>query len=120
MGSDEEKAAVLVEIGALSRPDEKLLDAYFAAVNSVGSEDERHKILSAVLKRPGLTKEMVIRVVEAASQINSDDVKAEILTQVLDSPAGDDPQVRAALKKALNSIQSDGEYRRIMSAYTKH
>ena len=119
MGSDDEKAAVLGEIATFSFSNGQLRDAFFAAVDSIGSEDDRAKVLSAVLRKDGLAKESVIRVIESAAQISSDEIKAGILTKVVESAASDDAQVRAALQKAVKSIQSDGEYRRIMSAYTK-
>jgi hypothetical protein len=118
IGSDDEKAEVLAEIAASHSANGQLRDEFFAAVDSIGSEDERVKVLSAML-RTRVGKETVIRVIESAEHISSDEIKANILTKVVESPAGDDPQVRAALQKALRSIQSDGEYRRIMSAYTK-
>jgi len=117
IGSDDEKSEVLREIAASHLTNAS--DEFFAAVDSIGSEDERGKVLSAMLQRRGIGTETVIRIIESAARISSDETKADILTKVVESSAGNDPQVRAALQKALNSIQSDGEYRRIMSAYTK-
>jgi len=119
MGSDDEKAAVLNEIAASHATNGQLRDEFFAAVDSIGSDEEHGKVLSSVLRTHNVGKETVIRVIESAGRISSDEIKADVLTKAVESPAAEDPQVRAALQKALTSIQSDSEYRRIMSAYTK-
>lgn len=118
IASDEEKAAVLAEMTGSNFQDEKLRDAFFEAVDSISSDEERGRILSALLKKPGLGKGAAIRAVESAGQISSDEVKAGVFCQAAGTYAGD-PAVRAALQKALDSLQSDGEYRRLASALAK-
>ncbi len=75
-------------------------------------------MLSALLTRRGVSKEVVIRAIESAAKVGSDEVKARVLGQAI-SASLVDPQVRTAFQKALESIQSDGEYRRLMSAMSK-
>lgn len=118
IGSDEDKAAVLTEIAPASLQDEKVREAFFPAVDSIGSDEERGRILSALVARGGVAREAVIRAIESAGKISSDDVKAGILGRALAAYPGD-PQVRGALQKVLDSIQSDGEYRRVMAAFVK-
>jgi hypothetical protein len=118
MGPDEDKAAVLVELAGSSFQEERLRDAFFTAVDSIGSDDERGKVLSAVLIRRGVSKDVVIRVIGSAAKIPSDEIKTRVLAQAIGASLVD-PQVRTAFQKALESIQSDGEYRRLMSAMSK-
>jgi len=109
---------VLAELAGSSFQDERLGEAFFAAVDSIGSDDERGKVLSAVLNRRGVSKEAVIRVIESAARVPSDEIKTRVLAQAIGASLVD-PQVRTAFQKALESIQSDGEYRRLMSAMSK-
>jgi hypothetical protein len=108
-----------VEMAGSSFEDERLRDAFFAAVDSINSDDERGKVLSAVLAKRGVSKEVVIRVIESAIKISSDEIKARVLGQAIGASLVD-PQVRTAFQKALESIQSDGEYRRLMTALSKN
>jgi len=119
IGSDEDKAAVLAELAGSSFQDERLRDAFFAAVDSIGSDDERGKVLSAVLTRRGVSKEVIIRAIESAAKVGSDEVKARVLGQAIGASLVD-PQVRTAFQRALESIQADGEYRRLVSAMSKN
>jgi hypothetical protein len=84
-------------------------------VDTIGSDDERGRVLSPLLKQRGLASTVVLRAIESAGKISSDESKAKILSEAATTYAGD-PQVRAALAKALDSIQSDSEYRRLASA----
>ena len=65
-----------------------------------------------------VSKEVVIRVIESAARVPSDEIKTRVLAQAIGASLVD-PQVRTAFQKALESIQSDGEYRRLMSAMSK-
>jgi|SRR5579871_1364625 len=114
--ADDEKAEVLVELVADHAPTR---DDFFAAVDSIGSEDQRYNVLLAVLADRRIVPDAVVHIIDSTARMGSDNLKADILTKIVQSPAGDNPQVRAAIRQALRSIQSDGEYRRIMSAYTK-
>jgi hypothetical protein len=45
IGSDDHKAAVLVELAESSFQDEQLRDAFFTAVDGIGSDDERDGVV---------------------------------------------------------------------------
>jgi hypothetical protein len=68
-----------------------------------------------VLRQPGVPPETVVAAIESATSIGSDGDKAQLLVLAADTHAGD-PAVRAALQKALESIHSDSDYRRVSSA----
>jgi hypothetical protein len=115
IGSDEEKARVLAAFPAPSLQGIQLTPVFFKTLDSIGSDEERARVLSALLKQRGLTNAAVLRAIVSAGKISSDELKAKVLSEAAGTYAGD-PQVRAALAKALDSIQSDSEYRRLASA----
>jgi hypothetical protein len=115
IGSDEQKASVLAAFPGSSFQGMQLTAAYFKALDTIGSDEERERVLSPLLKQRGLANTVVLRAIESAGKISSDESKAKILSEAATTYAGD-PQVRAALAKALDSIQSDSEYRRLASA----
>jgi hypothetical protein len=119
IGSDEDKAAVLASLAGSDLQDERVRDAFFTATDSIGSDDERARILSALLSKPGLAKDTFIRAIESVARIPSDEVKANLLRQATGTEPANDPRVRSALQKVLDSIQSDSEYRRASVAFSK-
>jgi hypothetical protein len=115
IGSDEQKAAVLAAYPASSLQGAPQIAAYFKSLDTVGSDEEHERVLSQLLKQRSLANAAVLRAIESAGKISSDELKAKVLSEAAGTFAGD-PQVRAALAKALDSIQSDSEYRRLASA----
>jgi hypothetical protein len=115
IGSDEQKAAVLAAFPASNFQGTQQTAAYFKALDTIGSDEERERVLSTLVKQRGLANTVVLRAIESAGKISSDELKAKVLSETATTYAGD-PQVRAALAKALDSIQSDSEYRRLASA----
>jgi len=115
IGSDEEKARVLAAFPAPSLQGIQLTPVFFKTLDSIGSDEQRARVLSALLKQRGLANAAVLRAIVSAGKISSDELKAKVLSEAAGTYAGD-PQVRAALAKALDSIQSDSEYRRLASA----
>jgi len=115
IGSDEQKAGVLVAFPASSLQGMQQTSDYFKAVDSVGSDEEHARVLSELIKQRGLATAAVLRAIESAAKISSDEMKGKVLSEAAAAYSGD-PQVRAALAKALDSIQSDSEYRRLASA----
>lgn len=115
IGSDEQKAAVLAAFPASSLQGTQQTAVYFKALDTVGSDEEHARVLSGLLKQRNLATAAVLRAIESAGKIFSDELKAKVLSEAASAYAGD-PQVRAALSKALDSIQSDSEYRRLASA----
>jgi hypothetical protein len=118
ISSDEEKAKVLVEMTRMDMKNDGLRAAFFKATDSISSDEEHGHVLSSLLKRRGLPTEAVIDVIESAERISSDEVKASILKQVIESYCGD-PAVRSRLRGALESLQSNDQYRELMSALSK-
>jgi len=115
IGSDEQKAGVLAAFPASSLQGIQQSAAYFKALDSIGSDEDRARVLSELLKPHNLTSATVLHAIESAGKLSSDELKAKVLSEAAATYPGD-PQVRAALAKALDSIQSDSEYRRLASA----
>jgi hypothetical protein len=115
IGSDEEKAGVLAAFPASSLQGSQAAPVFFKAVDSIGSDEEHARVLSELLEQRRLPNAAVLRAIESAGKISSDELKAKVLSEAATVYAGD-PQVRGALAKVLDSIQSDSEYRRLASA----
>ena len=56
IGSDFEQATFLAEIGDERQMSGATLDAFFRAVENIGSAFERSRVLQAVLKRPDVSR----------------------------------------------------------------
>jgi bla regulator protein blaR1 len=88
---------------------------FFKAVAALGNSASQREILSALLKRPGLTKENLIQSLVAAKVIDSDGEKAEFLVSASGVCTGD-TEVLNAFFNAVSTIDSAGERRRVLSA----
>src|SRR5206468_6958028 len=94
---------------------ERMQAGFVTAAKSIGSDYERHRVLTAALSRPGLTPAMEAGMVDAAADINSDYELATLLIELNDARPIDEA-VRPAFFKAANRLQSDYEHRRVLDA----
>jgi len=67
-----------------------------------------------LLDKPGTSSAMAIGAIQSATHMSSDGDKGRVLVKVAQRYSRD-PQVDAALRKAVESLHSDGEYRSVMS-----
>jgi len=67
-----------------------------------------------LLDKPGTSSAMAIAAIQSATRISSDGDKARVFKDAAHRYSKD-PQVDAALRKAVESLHSDGEYRSVMS-----
>jgi beta-lactamase regulating signal transducer with metallopeptidase domain len=112
ISSDGDKARVLVElVGANVEP---VGDDFFAAADSIHSDGDHSHVLLALLDKPGTSSVMAIAAIQSATRISSDGDKGHVFMDAAHRYSKD-PKVDAALRKALESLHSDGEYRSIMS-----
>jgi hypothetical protein len=118
ISSDEEKAKILVDLAPMELNNDGFRAAFFRAADSISSDEEHGRVLSSLLKRRDLSSATVIDVVQSNGHLSSDEVKGAILKQVLDSYGGD-PAVRAQMMTALEGLQSNDQYRELMSALVK-
>jgi beta-lactamase regulating signal transducer with metallopeptidase domain len=116
ISSDGDKAHVLVELAGGDI--EPVRDAFFAACDSIHSDGDHSRVLIVLLDRTGTSSVMVIGAIQSATGISSDGDKGRVLMDAADRYSKD-PGVNAALRKAIESLHSDGQYRAVMSEITR-
>ena len=97
---------------------EPVRDAFFAAADSIHSDGDHSRVLLAILDRPGTSSVMAIGAIQSATGISSDGDKGRVLLDAADRYSKD-PSVNSALRKAVESLHSDGPYRAVMSEITR-
>lgn len=108
MNSDNDKANVLVLEGNCYNG-----AAFFDAVNSIQSSNDRARVLAALLQGTP-SQPVLLEIIKSASLIPADHEKAEILVAVAKRSAA--AEVRSALQEACQKLNSDDDYRRVASA----
>ena len=112
ISSDGDKARVLVELAAADV--EPVREAFFASADSIHSDGDRSRVLIAILDKTGTSSAMAIAAIHSATGISSDGDKGRVLLDAANRYSKD-PNVNAALRKAVSSLHSDGAYRAVMS-----
>ncbi len=112
ISSDGDKARVLVELVGVNV--EPARGDFFAAADTIHSDGDHSHVLMALLDKPGTSSAMAIAAIQSATRISSDGDKGRVLVNAAHRYSKD-PQVDAALRKAVESLHSDGEYRSVMS-----
>ena len=115
IGSDGEKANVLRQVPQFEINDAAARSAFFTAVISIGSDGDRTEVLSNVLRNPAVVPETAVAAIDCAMRIGSDGSKASLLMLAAERH-GSSSVVRASLEKALKSVHSDSDYRRVAEA----
>ena len=72
-----------------------------------------------VLDKRGISSSLVVLAIESATGISSDGDKTRVLLDAAERYSSD-PAVNAALRKAAESLHSDGDYRTVMSRISHH
>jgi hypothetical protein len=67
-----------------------------------------------VLDKSGISSAMAIGAIQSATRISSDGDKGRVLMDAAQRYSKD-PKIDAALRKAIESLHSDGVYRSVMS-----
>jgi beta-lactamase regulating signal transducer with metallopeptidase domain len=117
ISSDGDKAHVLVDLSATNV--EPVRDAFFAAADSIRSDGDHSRVLTALLDKPGISSAMAIGAIQSATGISSQGDMARVLLDAA-KRYSNDAGVNAALHKAVESLHSDGEYRAVMSEIERH
>jgi hypothetical protein len=112
ISSDGDKARVLEElVGANVEP---VGDDFYAAIDSIHSDGDHSRVLLTLLDKPGTSSAMAIGAIQSATRISSDGDKGRVFMDAAHRYSKD-PKVDAALRKAVESVHSDGVYRSVMS-----
>jgi hypothetical protein len=98
---------------------EPVRDDFFAAADTISSDGDHSHVLMALLDKPGTSTAMAIAAIQSATRISSDGDMGRVLLDAADRYSKD-PVVDAALRKAVESLHSDGVYRSVMSEITRH
>ncbi len=117
--SDYEKAGVLKAVAAVYLDDATLRGIFFQTVNSIDSDYEHRRVLSALIKTKNLGEEALTQLLNSAADISSDYEKATFLLEASSAYTGD-VRLRNAFLKAVETIKSDYERGRVLSALLKN
>jgi beta-lactamase regulating signal transducer with metallopeptidase domain len=113
MGSDGEKAEVLVFLGPYTLKD-RLRDYAFEAVKTINSDGEKHRVLTQFILQD-TSRPTLALVARAAQDINSDGEKAAVLVALAPYLRGN-TDLPHPFFRAAQSINSDGERARVLMA----
>jgi hypothetical protein len=116
ISSDGDKARVLVELVAANV--EPVRNDFFAAADSIHSDGDHSRVLLALLDKSGTTSSMAIGAIQSATHISSDGDAGRVLMDAAQRYSKD-PNVDEALRKAVETLHSDGVYRSVMSEITR-
>jgi beta-lactamase regulating signal transducer with metallopeptidase domain len=114
--SDFELAQLLLEVSARGLASSGSRDAYFKAVSTIESDFERRRVLTSILKRPDNSDDVQVRLLQAASTIDSDFELASFLVSFAKAYPEMSPATRETFMKAVDSIESEHEYGRVMQS----
>jgi hypothetical protein len=119
ISSDYEKAGVLKAIAAVYLDDPALRGVFFQTVGTIQSDYEHRRVLSALIKTKNLGEEALTQLLDSASAMSSDYEKATFLLEASNAYTGD-ARLRSAFLKAVETIKSDYERGRVLSALLKN
>ena len=116
--SDFELASLLIETADRLLVDESARAAYFEAAKSIDSDFEARRVYSAALKRGAISPQLLAGILAASTTIESDFELASLLIDIARlQPL--DAASRQAFFKAVGTIESDHEHRRVLDAITE-
>jgi hypothetical protein len=118
MGSDYEKATLLIQVLKNNLKDAGVRAAFFEMVGTMGSDYERGRVLAVLFKRSDLTAETLLAALKSVRGMGSDYEKANVLIRASKTEAANE-SVRAAIIEAAHALGSDYERGRVLTAATK-
>ncbi|HJR05980.1 MAG TPA: hypothetical protein VJ842_01690 [Pyrinomonadaceae bacterium] len=118
MGSDYEKATLLIYVLKNNLKDASVRAAFFEMVGTIGSDYERGRVLAVLFKRSDLTPETLLAALKTARGMGSDYEKANVLIRASKTEAANET-VRASIIEAAHTLGSDYERGRVLTAVTK-
>ena len=119
MTSDMNKGMVLKRISPAAFADSAVQRAYLDAIVAMTSDMERGAVLSTLVKQRALTQPVQLALLNASTAMTSSVEKSNFLILFLERQGLADEKVRRAFFKAAETLTSDTEYRRIMTAVMK-
>jgi beta-lactamase regulating signal transducer with metallopeptidase domain len=119
MTSDMNKGMVLKRISPSVFADSAVQRAYLDAIVAMTSDVERGAAITSLAKQRPLTPAVQLALLHATVAITSNVEKSNVLLLFLEKQGIGDDKVRRAFFKAAESLTSDTDYRRIMTAVMK-
>ena len=116
MSSDASRAAVLKSVSPETFADSSVQRAYMDVITAMTSDYERSTAIGALIKAPRLSQGMQLGVLRVATLISGNNDKANVLLLFLNRHGLADDVVRRAYMKTAETISSDYDYRRVMTA----
>lgn len=118
ISSDYEKANLLKQGADVFLGHSSLSNAFFKAVSTINSDYEHRQILSALLKK-NMSAAVLAQMLDSLAAISSDYEKATFLLEASRLYTGD-ASLRNAFLKATETIKSDHERGRVLSALLRN
>lgn len=118
IGSDYEKATLLIHVLKNNLTDKGARAAFFETVGTIGSDYERGRVLAVLFKRSDLTAETLSLALKSMRGMGSDFEKANVLIRAAKTGAANE-SVRAEIIEAAHALGSDYERGRVLTAVTK-
>ena len=118
IGSDYEKATLLIQVLKNNLKDAGVRAAFFDVVGTIGSDYERGRVLAVLFKRSDLTTETLLAALKSMRGMSSDFEKANVLIRASKTEAANE-SVRASIIEAAHTLGSDHERGRVLTAVTK-
>lgn len=119
MTSDVNKGMVLKRISPAVFADTSVQRAYLDAIVAMTSDVERGGAISSLVKQRPLTPSMQLALLQAMIPMTSDVEKANVLLLFLDRQGIADEKIRRTFFKVAETMTSDTDYRRVMTAVMK-
>ena len=119
MTSDVSKGLVLKRISPSVFADSAVQRAYLEAIVAMTSDVERGAAIATLVRQRPLTQAVQLALLQATVPMTSDAEKSNFLLLFLDKQGIADERVRRAFFKAAETLTSDNDYRRIMTAVMK-
>jgi hypothetical protein len=114
ISSDGDKARFLVESRDTFLANDAAAPSFFDAINSIKSDGDRGRVLTAAVKKDGLGRELLLLALESAKRFSSDGDKGRFLAEAAPHYLGND-ELAIAFFDAVSSIRADGDHRRVLS-----
>ena len=115
MNSDSHKSTLMIAVAEQGFADDDVRSFYLSAASSINSDSHRRRALEKLLAAGKLGPDLQIQFLETVRAMRSDSHKAQLLVNV-SRVLSDDDAVDAAFQKALDSLRSSSQYRRVVSA----
>ena len=117
IGSPYELSELLIDVGKHLGTNSELRPAFFKTLETINSDFERRRVLSAVIKTDKNNNEVVQAVLQSARSLTSDVELAELLIELARLRTIDD-QLRPNFMAAVKKMQSSHEQGRVLIALT--